>query len=109
MVRHARFMVGLLLASVLVAPAAPAAASGARPASPALPPLVASYAFDEGAGTTAADASGGGHTGALQGTAAWGRGIVGASSLALTGGGFVDVAGPVVDTTTSFSVSAWAR
>jgi uncharacterized repeat protein (TIGR01451 family) len=37
---------------------------------PPTPGLVAAYAFDEGAGTSAADASGGGNTGAI-GTASW--------------------------------------
>src|SRR5439155_17295770 len=77
---------------------------------PIEPPLIAHYPFDEGSGTTAADASGGGHTGTLQGSAGWGRGIVGPSDLALDGrGGFVDVPGAVVDTTRSFTVSAWVR
>ena len=50
-----------------------AALSGAAPAQAGPPALVAAYAFDEGSGTVAADASGNGHQGSILG-AAWATG-----------------------------------
>ncbi|MFE2432091.1 LamG-like jellyroll fold domain-containing protein [Streptomyces sp. NPDC059373] len=75
----------------------------------ALPAPAAHWAFDEGTGTTAADDSGGGHTLTLNGAAAWGAGKSGAYSLDVTSGGNASLAGPVVDTTASFSVAAWVK
>ena len=40
----------------------------------AAPPAIAAYAFNEGSGTTAADASGNGLTGTLTNGATWGAG-----------------------------------
>jgi alpha-N-arabinofuranosidase len=74
-----------------------------------LPDPVAHWAFDEGTGTTAADASGHGRNLTLTGSAGWGDGKVGAHSLDVTAGGFAGMAGPVVDTSAPISVSAWVR
>jgi hypothetical protein len=97
----------LRLFSIVVAAGAmlvlPSLAAAAAP-----PAQTGHWTFDEGAGTTAADSSGGGHPLTLQGGASWGPGIVGAHSLALNGSGqFAEASGPVIDTTQSFTVSAW--
>jgi alpha-L-arabinofuranosidase len=110
--RRVWLLVGALVTWALAGSGGPAAASAgpAPAAAAAVPALLASYPFDEGAGRTAADASGSGHTGTLQGDAGWGPGLVGPGALALHGrGGYVDVPGAVVDTTASFSVAAWVR
>ncbi|MFF0088949.1 LamG-like jellyroll fold domain-containing protein [Streptomyces canus] len=86
--------------------AAPAAAVAAPVA---LPTAAAHWSFDEGTGTTAADASGNAHTATLQGAAGWDTGKVGAHSLSLTAGGNATASGPVVDTSKAFSVSAWVN
>ncbi|WP_330267353.1 LamG-like jellyroll fold domain-containing protein [Streptomyces griseorubiginosus] len=88
----------------------PAMAAPAAEASPVtLPAASAHWTFDEGTGTTAADASGNGETATLQGAAGWGDGKVGAHSLNLTAGGNATASGPVVDTSKAFSVSAWVN
>ncbi|WP_405524734.1 alpha-L-arabinofuranosidase [Streptomyces canus] len=88
----------------------PAVAAPAAVAAPvALPAAAAHWSFDEGSGTTAADASGNAHTATLQGAAGWDTGKVGAHSLSLTAGGNATASGPVVDTSTAFSVSAWVN
>jgi alpha-L-arabinofuranosidase len=71
----------------------------------------AHWAFDEGAGTTAADSSGNGHTGTLGTGASWTGGRFGGHAVALDGtaAGTVSSAGPTVDTGHSFSVAAWVR
>ena len=80
--------------------------SGAQPAGEAV------WAFDEGSGSTAADSTGHGDGATLQGTTGWasaGGAKVGASALTLAGSGNADVAGRVVDTSQSFTVSAWVN
>jgi parallel beta-helix repeat protein len=47
--------------------------------------LLGYWPFDAGTGTTAADATGNGHTLTLNGGATWGAGKIGASSLSLSG------------------------
>lgn len=65
------------------------------------------WRLDEGTGATAADASGNGATGVLQGGASWAAGKVGPSALSLNGwSGYVDVPRAVVDTSKSYSVAA---
>ena len=72
------------------------------------PPLTGHWPFDEGSGTTAADSSGGGNPLALQGGATWAPGVVGPSALAVNGSQqYAQSSGPVIDTTQSFTVSAW--
>jgi len=104
--RHARLRAGLGLATfAVVAACAAAAPAGAVGAS-----LTGHWTFDEGSGTVAADSSGGGHPLTLTGGASWGAGIVGPHSLLLGGGGqYAASAGPVIDTTESFTVSAWVN
>jgi alpha-L-arabinofuranosidase len=86
----------------LAAPALPAAGPAAQPSG--------HWTFDEGSGTTAADSSGGNHPLTLTGGASWGPGVVGPHALSLVGPGqFAQSAGTVIDTTESFTVSAWVN
>jgi alpha-L-arabinofuranosidase len=82
----------------------PTLASAAGP-----PALTGHWTFDEGAGTTAADSSGAGNTLTLQNGAGWGPGVVGSHSLAVSTPRqqYAQSSGPVIDTTQSFTVSAW--
>ncbi|MGX7824616.1 LamG domain-containing protein [Actinokineospora sp. 24-640] len=65
------------------------------------------WKFNEGSGTTAADTSAAGRPMTLHGAAGWNGGRD-AGSLWLDGnGGHAETAGTVLDTSTSFSVSAW--
>ena len=80
-----------------------------RPQGPALPDgTVARWTFDEGAGTTAADSEGGADLELSDGAAFVADGISG-SALDLPGGGARALADAVVDTTGSYTVSAWMR
>ncbi|WP_328521410.1 LamG domain-containing protein [Kribbella sp. NBC_00359] len=74
------------------------------------PGPVGSWAFDDGSGTTAADGSGNAHALALNGGAALdGKGRLD-GSLALDGvDDYAQASDSVVDTSQSFTVSAWAR
>ncbi|WP_306312458.1 LamG-like jellyroll fold domain-containing protein [Streptomyces hydrogenans] len=68
----------------------------------------ASWSLDEGAGTTARDSGPGGRTLTLNEGTGWGAGV-GGSALTFDGQGhFAQTDGPVIDTTASYSVSAWA-
>jgi len=80
-------------------------------AQPAGPSSVAYLTFDEGAGTTAADASGNHHAATLLGATGWTAGLVGPSALAVPGtpGSYAETATPIVDTTQSFTVAAWVK
>jgi alpha-L-arabinofuranosidase len=92
----------VVLVVLLGAPAGASAATGAT--------LIGHWTFDEGSGTVAADASGGGHPLELQGGASWGPGVVGASALSVNGDAQnAAAASPVLDTTQSFTVSAWVN
>jgi hypothetical protein len=67
------------------------------------------WAFDENTGTTVADESGRDHTVTLKGGAEWGGGRRGPTAGVFNGtSAYADTAGPVLDTTRSFSVAAWA-
>ena len=67
------------------------------------------WKLDDGTGTTAADAAGA-HPATLRGGAGWTAGIVGPSALSTNGSSaFADTGDPVIDTSHSFSVSAWVR
>ncbi|MGW5238720.1 PQQ-dependent sugar dehydrogenase [Monashia sp. NPDC004114] len=70
--------------------------------------VLAGYAFDEGSGTLAADASGRGLTGTLTGGATWGAGKYG-SALLLNGQNQYVALGnpPALRLTGSMTVSAW--
>jgi len=69
------------------------------------------YAFDAGSGTTAVDYSGKANTGTLQAGAGWTTGKVGTGALSVNGTstGWVDVGGPVINTSQSYTVGAWVK
>ncbi|MEU6455136.1 LamG-like jellyroll fold domain-containing protein [Streptomyces sp. NPDC047065] len=68
-----------------------------------------SWSLDEGSGTTAADAGPGGRDLTLAAGTAWTPGVSG-SALKFDGQGqSAQTEGPVLDTTGSYSVSAWVR
>jgi glucose/arabinose dehydrogenase len=70
--------------------------------------LAAAHAFDEGAGTTAADASGHGLTGTLTGGATWSVGKYGTAVNLDGGDDFVNLGNPTgLQLTGSMTVSAW--
>jgi glucose/arabinose dehydrogenase/PKD repeat protein len=72
--------------------------------------LAAAYAFDEGAGTTAADASGHGLTGTLSGGATWSVGKYGTAVNLDGSDDFVNLANPTgLQLTGSMTVSAWVN
>jgi alpha-L-arabinofuranosidase len=86
------------------------AASLSPAAADSSPTLAAHYALDEGSGTTAADSSGNGANGTLSSGASWTAGQVGTHAAAFNGSsGNVDIPKPVVDTSQSFTVSAWVK
>jgi hypothetical protein len=89
--------------------AAPSLATAATAATAAAPTLTGHWTFDEGSGTTAADSSGATDPLTLEHGASWGPGIVGPHSLAVSTPSqqYAQSGGPVVDTTQSFTVSAW--
>ncbi|MEA9984647.1 LamG-like jellyroll fold domain-containing protein [Subtercola sp. RTI3] len=85
-----------------------AAGASAGNAIPTAPGLVgdASWPFDEGSGTAAADVTGNGHDLTLQGGAGWSEGHSG-SAVQLSGAGqFASASAPTVDTAASYTVSA---
>jgi alpha-L-arabinofuranosidase len=102
---------GLVFAAAAGLLAGGLVASGNASAAAAAPTLVGHWALDEGSGTTAADSSGAGHDGTVGSGATWTGGQVGAHALALAGtsSGNVDIPEPVVDTSQSFTVSAWVK
>ena len=70
---------------------------------------VGQWAFDEGTGTAAADKAGV-HPATLRGGAAWTTGLIGPSALSVNGTtAFADAGAPVIDTSQSFTVSAWVK
>ncbi|MFI0719788.1 LamG-like jellyroll fold domain-containing protein [Streptomyces sp. NPDC021224] len=74
-----------------------------------IPASAAHWRLDEASGSTAADAVGDAHDATLHGTAAWNTADHG-GSLALDGTtGYLDTAGPVLDTGNSMTVSAWVK
>jgi alpha-L-arabinofuranosidase len=75
------------------------------------PALAGHWTLDEGTGTTAADSSGNGNTGTLGAGASWAPGQVGPHAVAVNGSGAgnIDIPKPVVDTSRSFTVSAWIK
>jgi len=66
-------------------------------------------AFDEGAGTSAADSSGNGHGATLAGGATWAQGISRqGTALALSGNGaYATLPANIVDTVGDFTITAW--
>lgn len=91
-------LLGLGASAATAAPGAPGSTAS----------LIGYWKFDEGSGTTAADSSGGGHPLTLQGGASWATGVSG-SALAVTPQQDAASSGPVIDTSKSFTVSAWVN
>ncbi|MGN6370266.1 MAG: LamG-like jellyroll fold domain-containing protein, partial [Phycisphaerae bacterium] len=71
----------------------------------------AAWSLDDGAGATAADTSGHGHTANLGGGASWTTGRIGSNALAFNGApnAFAGVSSSLNDATLPFSVSAWVN
>jgi hypothetical protein len=78
-------------------------------AAPTSPSPSGYWKFDEGSGSTAHDSSGDNYTGTLQGNASWAKGKIGPYALSLDGSSNTDVDIPatVVDTTKSYTFTAW--
>jgi hypothetical protein len=74
-------------------------------------PYAAHWTFDQGTGTSAPDSSGNANHATLQAGASWTTGKVGPYAVNLTGAttSFVTAPAPVVDTSQSYSVSAWVK
>jgi hypothetical protein len=82
--------------------------SAVAPQTAALPRgLTGQWQFDEGAGSVAGDSSPGGHTLTLTGGAGWTQGVHGGAILFTAPGQTAVATGPVIDTSRSFTVSAW--
>lgn len=94
--------------SAITHSAASTGSAGSTSPAGSAPDLVGQWNFDEGSGTTAADSSGGGHPLTLQGGASWTTGVEG-SALAVTPQQAAVSAAPVIDTSKSFTVSAWVN
>jgi hypothetical protein len=94
-----------------VASPRPGEARSVSPASAAasVPAPAGQWTFNEGSGTTTADVSGNGHTGTLGAGVTWAAPEVGAHSIATNGtsAGSVSIPGAVVNTSLSYTVSAW--
>jgi hypothetical protein len=76
---------------------------------PPPPPFAAWYTFDDGSGTSAADASGNGNTAQLHGGAGWTTGKLG-GAVSLDGvNGYVSLPPAVITGATSYSVAAWVK
>ncbi|MFT3789433.1 MAG: carbohydrate binding domain-containing protein [Tepidisphaeraceae bacterium] len=77
----------------------------------AVPNPVGRWALDDGAGTNAVDATGNGHNATLSAGASWSAGNVGSGAMSVNGSstGLATIAGPMVDTSASFTVSAWVK
>jgi hypothetical protein len=75
-----------------------------------LPKAAAYLTFDEDNGTAAADSSGNNNA-TLIGAAGWTTGLVGPFALGLPGdpGSYAQIPGDVIDTTKSYTVTAWVK
>lgn len=102
-----RFLAPALALTLVFFGAQSAPAGNAAPQSAAS--LIGHWTFDEGAGTTAADSPAGDHPLTLQGGASWAAGVVGPSALAVIPQQDAASTGPVIDTSQSFTVSAWVK
>ncbi len=72
--------------------------------------VAAYWKLNEGSGTSTADAGEGGFTGTLTGGAGWTTGLFGSSAVNLDGvDDVVTATGPVLNTSRSYSVTAWVR
>jgi hypothetical protein len=80
------------------------------PAPPPAQPSPATGRSTRGPGPRRQTPRAGGHPPTLQNGASWGPGVVGPSALSLDGNQqYAAAAGPVIDTTQSFTVSAWVN
>src|SRR2546426_9986697 len=78
--------------------------------SPDIAPPIASWKLDEGAGSTAADASGNGNTATLGGGSSWTPGLVGSAVLLDGVSGQLSVpSSPSLNLAGAFSVAAWVK
>ncbi|MFI5846044.1 LamG-like jellyroll fold domain-containing protein [Catenuloplanes sp. NPDC051500] len=84
--------------------------TGAPAPAPGTPGLtgVGAWPLDEGSGTVTADTAGD-HDGTLIGAPAWTTGHDGGALQFSGNGQSVDTAGPVVDTTNSYTAAAWVK
>ncbi|WP_168123243.1 DUF5695 domain-containing protein [Paenibacillus sp. HB172176] len=74
-----------------------------------LPDLIAHYMFSESSGTTAADSSGNGKTGTLNGGASFATGQSG-NAVTLNGSnGYVSMPGSIVNGATDITIAAWVK
>ncbi len=97
-----RILAGVVVMGVVALAGAPSSLAAPSPS------VTGHWTFDEGSGATAADSSGAGHPLTLQGGASWAPGVVGASALSVNGSQqYAQSAAPVIDTSQSFTVSAW--
>ncbi|MFI6450001.1 LamG-like jellyroll fold domain-containing protein [Streptosporangium amethystogenes] len=69
----------------------------------------AHWKFDETSGTSAADASGHNHPLTLAGSTAWESGKSGNALHLSNGDGYAQAAGPVLDTSASYTVAGWVK
>jgi hypothetical protein len=94
-----------------VGPPSNEVAAAVSPPPPSGNGLVAAYGFDEGSGTSAADASGNGNTGTLSGGAAWSTSGHSGNALSFNGStGRVAIAdADSLDLTTALTLEAWVR
>ncbi|MFI6821120.1 beta-L-arabinofuranosidase domain-containing protein [Micromonospora sp. NPDC050187] len=76
---------------------------------PPPPPFVAHYRFDEGGGTSVADATGNGRTATLAGGAGWTSGRTGGGANLDGLAGHVVLPGGLLAGATAFSVATWVR
>jgi hypothetical protein len=89
--------------------AGPAADSGSDAGVDVATGLVAFYRFDETSGTSAADASGNGHTATLKGGASFASGLTN-NAVSIAGNSqYVSVPAGIVSSLTSCSISAWVK
>jgi len=69
--------------------------------------LIVYWKFDEGSGTTAQDATGGGNTGTLDGNATWGTGKLGHAIVLDGTSAYVQAANLVESSVTAYSLAMW--
>jgi hypothetical protein len=76
-----------------------------------LPPLAGHWGLNEGSGSTAVDSSGNGNNGTLGSGTTWTSGPDGGSAVAFNGtsSSNISIAKAVVNTSQSFTVSAWVK
>jgi hypothetical protein len=87
-----------------------ATSDGGIDTGPTVPAQLGAWGFDEGSGTTTVDLSGHGHPATLVGGATFTAAGKQGGGLALDGtSGYADIAIPLIDTSSSFSVLAWVN